>query len=80
MLIQAANGHFSDRVIVVLDGAGSFSVSPLLGFQEAKDLHEAMALWATLALFLGSNIGNFDRPAAEAFLCGIRAALRPRCR
>jgi len=32
---------------------------------------------ATLALFLGSNIGNFDRPAAEAFLCGIRAALRP---
>jgi dimethylhistidine N-methyltransferase len=31
---------------------------------------------ATLALFLGSNIGNFDRPAAEAFLGGIRAALR----
>src|SRR5437763_1605199 len=37
--------------VVVLDGAGSFSVSPLLGFEEAKDLHEAMALWATLALF-----------------------------
>jgi L-histidine Nalpha-methyltransferase len=32
---------------------------------------------ATLALFLGSNIGNFDRPAAEAFLRGIRAALWP---
>src|SRR5204863_4267507 len=32
---------------------------------------------ATLALFLGSNIGNFDRPAAEAFLGGIRAALGP---
>jgi L-histidine N-alpha-methyltransferase len=29
----------------------------------------------TLALFLGSNIGNFDRPGAEAFLCSIRAAL-----
>lgn len=29
----------------------------------------------TLALFLGSNIGNFDRPGADAFLCGIRALL-----
>jgi dimethylhistidine N-methyltransferase len=31
----------------------------------------------TLTLFLGSNIGNFDRPGADAFLHGIRAALRP---
>jgi len=30
-----------------------------------------------LALFLGSNLGNFDRPGADAFLHGIRAALRP---
>src|ERR1019366_7758877 len=30
--------------VVVLDGGGSFSVSPLLGFEEAKELHEAMAL------------------------------------
>lgn len=37
--------------VVVLDGAGSFSISPLLGFEEAKDLHESMALWATVALF-----------------------------
>jgi dimethylhistidine N-methyltransferase len=29
-----------------------------------------------LALFLGSNIGNFDRPGAEAFLRGIRASVR----
>ena len=29
-----------------------------------------------LALFLGSNIGNFDRPGAEAFLHGVRASLR----
>jgi L-histidine N-alpha-methyltransferase len=28
-----------------------------------------------LALFLGSNIGNFDPPGAEAFLRGIRSAL-----
>jgi dimethylhistidine N-methyltransferase len=31
----------------------------------------------TLALFLGSNIGNFDPPGAEAFLRAIRAALGP---
>lgn len=30
-----------------------------------------------LVLFLGSNIGNFDRPAADEFLAGIRATLRP---
>lgn len=29
----------------------------------------------TLALFLGSNIGNFDPPGADAFLRGVRAAL-----
>jgi L-histidine N-alpha-methyltransferase len=29
----------------------------------------------TLTLFLGSNIGNFDRPGADAFLLGVRAAL-----
>jgi dimethylhistidine N-methyltransferase len=31
----------------------------------------------TLALFLGSNIGNFDPPGAEEFLREIRAALSP---
>ena len=30
-----------------------------------------------LALFLGSNIGNFDPPQAEEFLREIRAALKP---
>jgi L-histidine Nalpha-methyltransferase len=30
-----------------------------------------------LALFLGSNIGNFDPPGADAFLRTIRAALAP---
>jgi L-histidine Nalpha-methyltransferase len=31
----------------------------------------------TLVLFLGSNIGNFDRPGADAFLRSIRATLGP---
>ncbi len=30
-----------------------------------------------LVLLLGSNIGNFDMPAAHEFLCAIRAALAP---
>jgi len=30
-----------------------------------------------LVLFLGSNIGNFDPPACEAFLDSLRGALRP---
>ena len=47
--------------VVVLDGAGSFSVSPLLGFEEARDLHEASALWATLALFQ-RNPKGWDYP------------------
>jgi len=31
-----------------------------------------------LTLFLGSNIGNFDPPGADAFLRGLRASLGPR--
>lgn len=55
------NAYRTRERVVVLDGAGSFSTSPLLGFEEAKDLHEAMALWATLALFQ-RNPRNFDYP------------------
>jgi hypothetical protein len=47
--------------VVILDSAGTFSVSPLLGFEEAKTLHENMALWAALAL-LQRNPKNFDFP------------------
>jgi dimethylhistidine N-methyltransferase len=31
----------------------------------------------TLVAFLGSNIGNFDPPGVDAFLRGVRSALRP---
>src|ERR1017187_5422698 len=36
------NAYRTRERVVVLDGAGTFSVSPLLGFEEAKDLHEAI--------------------------------------
>ncbi len=58
LLIKAS--HVRERV-VVLDGAGTFSISPLLGFEEAKDLHEAAALWAALALFQ-RNPKGWDYP------------------
>jgi dimethylhistidine N-methyltransferase len=41
----------------------------------ADATNEARATGRALALFLGSNIGNFDPPGADAFLRGIRAAL-----
>ncbi len=47
--------------VVILDGAGTFSISPLLGFEEAKTLHETLTIWATLA-FLQRNPKNFDFP------------------
>ena len=55
------NAYRARERVVVLDGAGSFSVSPLLGFEEAKDLHESMALWATLALYQ-RNPKGWDYP------------------
>jgi hypothetical protein len=45
------DAYRSRERVVVLDGAGTFSVSPLLGFEEARALHEGAALWATLALY-----------------------------
>ena len=52
LILKAFKGR--ERV-VVLDGAGTFAVSPVLGFEEAKELHEAMTLWATLALMNESD-------------------------
>jgi L-histidine N-alpha-methyltransferase len=46
-----------------------------VGLAEARDLPPPDG--RTLALFLGSNIGNFDPPGAHEFLREIRAALRP---
>jgi L-histidine N-alpha-methyltransferase len=75
--VSAAALGLAGRTLGVLDGVRvhghqmSYDAG-LLDFAEAP-----RSYGATLALFLGSNIGNFDRPAAEAFLRGIRAPLRP---
>jgi dimethylhistidine N-methyltransferase len=45
------------------------------GLRQAASLRDARE--TTLTLLLGSNIGNFDEPAASEFLMSIRRALRP---
>lgn len=45
--------------VVIMDGAGTYSISPLLTFEESKDLHENIALLATMSLF-SQNPGGFD--------------------
>ncbi|MBS0661678.1 MAG: hypothetical protein JSR48_00310 [Verrucomicrobia bacterium] len=47
--------------VVILDGSGTYHVSPLLGFEEAARLHESQALLACLALFQRGPAG-FDYP------------------
>ena len=44
-----------------------------IGLEEVR--RERFGAGRMLALFLGSNIGNFDPPGADAFLRGIRSAL-----
>lgn len=47
--------------VVILDGAGTFHQSPLLGFEEAGKLHEMHALLACLALWSRNPAGS-DHP------------------
>jgi hypothetical protein len=47
--------------VVIIDPAGTYYLSPLLQFQEAKDLHVQQATLATTA-FLERNPKDFDNP------------------
>jgi hypothetical protein len=47
--------------VVIVDPAGTFFVSPLLQFQEARELHAQQSTLATLA-FLERNPKDFDHP------------------
>ena len=51
----------SKERVVILDGSGTYHVSPLLGFEEAAKLHESQALLACLALYQRGPAG-FDYP------------------
>jgi uncharacterized SAM-dependent methyltransferase len=62
----------------------TLSVLPNVNIVTYEDTYEAGLVQAAgetrggraLVLFLGSNIGNFDRPGAEEFLRGVRAGLQ----
>ena len=75
--VSAAALDLATRTLAALD-AGDLVVVPHQATYEAGHV-EAMAArdpaGHTLTLFLGSNIGNFDRPGADAFLRGVRASL-----
>ena len=47
--------------VVIVDPSGTYYISPLLQFQEAKDLHVQQATLATTA-FLQRNPKDFDSP------------------
>jgi len=74
--VSAAALSLSARTLAEIDGV---DVVPHQTTYEAGLVETASARSArpgrTLALFLGSNIGNFDPPGADAFLCAIRASL-----
>jgi len=55
------NAYRTRERVIVLDGSGTFSVTPTLDFQEATRVHEELALWATYAL-LSQNPNGFDMP------------------
>jgi L-histidine N-alpha-methyltransferase len=59
-----------DRVSIV--GVEKAYLEGLCSVAASRRLGERL-----LVLFLGSTIGNFDRPAAEQFLAEVRDALRP---
>ena len=82
--VSAAALDLATRTLAALDGPG-LRVLPHQATYESG-LVEAMAdrpsdddpgrgAGRALALFLGSNIGNFDPPGADAFLLGVRASL-----
>ena len=74
--VSAAALDLAGRTLAALD-AGLLVVPHQATYE--RGLVEAMAQRVpdgrALTLFLGSNIGNFDPPGADAFLLGVRAAL-----
>ena len=55
------NAYRTRERVVILDGAGTYSIAPTLDFEEATRLHEELALWSTYALYQ-QNPNGFDMP------------------
>jgi dimethylhistidine N-methyltransferase len=76
--VSAAALDLATRTLAAVDTADLTVVAHEATYE--RGLLDAMAgrgsAGRALALFLGSNIGNFDSPGADAFLRGVRASLR----
>src|SRR5437899_4256023 len=76
-------GQFKQRErVVIIDPSQTYYISPLLQFQEAKDLHAQQAELATLA-FLDRNPKDFNHPdlLRQMFLkCALQKAKDHRTR
>ena len=89
--LQSAGGHARVHLIDISSQAleqserslGRLDHISVVGHRETYEvgLRQAAATrdgaHPMLVLLLGSNIGNFDMPAAHEFLCAIRGALAP---
>src|SRR5687767_14158542 len=89
--LQAAGGHGRVHLIDISSQAleqsertlGRLRHISVVGHRETYEVGLRKAAAAregnhpVLVLLLGSNIGNFDVPAAHEFLCAIRGALQP---
>jgi L-histidine Nalpha-methyltransferase len=76
--VSAAALELASRTLGALDANQSIEIVAHQATYEAGLVQAAVgrrSAGRTLALFLGSNIGNFDPPGADAFLLHIRAAL-----
>src|SRR5438132_9116729 len=74
-------GQFKQRErVVIIDRSQTYYISPLLQFEEAKDLHAQQAELATLA-FLDRNPKDFNHPDLVMFLkAALQKARDPRTR
>jgi L-histidine N-alpha-methyltransferase len=75
--VSAAALELATRTLAALD-VGEIVIVPHQATYEGGLVETAAAAGTagrTLTLFLGSNIGNFDPPGADAFLLRVRASL-----
>ena len=75
--VSAAALGLAARTLAALD-ASNLVIVPHQATYEAGHVDALAArgpAGRTLTVFLGSNIGNFDPPGADAFLLGVRASL-----
>jgi dimethylhistidine N-methyltransferase len=75
--VSAAALDLASRTVATLDAVDIVTHQATYEAGLAEASAQRSARGRALALFLGSNIGNFDPPGAEEFLRTTRAALAP---